>query len=239
MYLAFLLTIVAYFVMVVITGKMRFKKLVDVSYTEYTRVKFRVKNIISKWVALVVVLAMCWFASISLADIGFRAISFDYNIWLTIIVLVLCGAVFLLFLYQAISPSHKKSEADNLGNPNKSNYSKAMEAIKPRTRKEKIAATGSAITAGIFEEILTRGFLFYLLQMQFPNLPIVAIVLITSVIFGVAHFYQGIQGIIMTTVAGLLLGFLFMVTGSLVLPIFLHFFVNFSSVFDLKEEKVV
>ena len=238
MYLAFLLTVVVYVVVVVIRGKLRMKKLLSLSSTEGIRVKHSLKNIIFGCATLLALFVMCLFAGISFTNIGLRPISFDYNILFTVITLVLCGLIFVQFLYQAISPKYKKTEKD-LGDPSKSSYNKVLETLLPRTREEKIAAAIDSVTTGIYEEILARGFLFYVLQMQFPNLSIIFVVLITSLVFGIAHFYQGIQGIIMTTVAGILLGFLFVVTGSLIPSIFLHFFVNFSDVFTVKEEKSI
>ena len=243
MYLAFLLAVVVYIVVIAISGKLRVKKLLSFYFsaeaTEKIRIKRSLRGIARGWCTLLVLFVVCLLAGISFIDLGLRPLSFDYNIWFTVITLILCGAVFILFLYQAVSPRHKKSEAENFGNPQKSEYSRIMDAMTPRTRKEKIVATGKSLTAGIYEEILCRGFLFYVFQMQFPNLSIIFIVLITSLMFGVAHFYQGIQGIIITTLGGVLLGFLFMVTGSLIPSIFLHFFVNFSNVFSIKEEKVI
>ncbi|MCL2620839.1 MAG: CPBP family intramembrane metalloprotease [Defluviitaleaceae bacterium] len=235
MYLAILLAYVVLIVAIAIRGKLRFKTLLSVSVTEEKRVKRTLGNIVFGCVALLVLFVVCLLLGISFADIGLRPISFDYNIWFTVITLVLCGAILAQFIYQTVSPKHKKTVAD-LDNSSKSGYGKVMELLLPRTKKEKMFATVDSVTVGIYEEILARGFLLYVLQMQFPNLSIILVVLITSLLFGVGHFYQGLQGIIMTTVAGILLGFLFVVTGSLIPSILLHFFVNFSDVFTVRQE---
>ena len=237
MYLAILLAYVVFVVAIVIRGKMRFRTLSNTSVTEGQRVKLILRSIVFGCVILLVLFVICLLLGISFADIGLRPISFDYNIWFTIITLVLCGAVLAQFIYQTVSPKYKKTVAD-LDNSSKSGYGKVMELLLPRTKKEKIFATVDSVTVGIWEEIWARGFLFYIIQMQFPNLSIIFIVLITSLMFGVGHFYQGFQGIITTTLAGVLLGFLFVVTGSLIPSILLHFFINFSNVFTVKLEKV-
>jgi len=237
MYLAILLAFVILIVAIAIRGKLRMKKLLSISATGDMRFKHSLWNIVFGSTTLLVLFVVCLFAGISFADIGLHPISFDYNIWFTVIVLVLCGALFIQFIYQTVSPKYKKTAKD-LDDPNKSDYSKVMAALLPRTRNEKIVAVVDSVTTGIYEEILTRGFLFYIFQMQFPYLSIIFIVLITSLMFGVAHFYQGVQGIIITTIAGIMLGFLFVVTGSLIPCILLHFFINFSDVFTFKEETV-
>jgi membrane protease YdiL (CAAX protease family) len=69
-------------------------------------------------------------------------------------------------------------------------------------------------------------------------MPIFLIVLIQSILFGISHLYQGIQGIVMTAVAGALFMCLFLVTDSLILPMALHFFVDFSNTFSLSEKEI-
>ena len=236
MYLAFLIAFIIYIVAIAVKGELKTRKLLNATVTEKTKVKGYLRTVAFGWITLLVLLTICLFASISFVDIGLRPLSFDYNVWFTATILALCTLALALLLYQAISPKYKKTVQEDFDKADKSKHGKVMEAIMPRTRKEKIAFTGSALTASIYEEILARGFLFYILQMQFPNLSIIFVVLITSALFGAAHFYQGIQGIITTTLAGILLGFLFVVTGSLIPAILLHFFINFSPVFYLKEE---
>ena len=46
--------------------------------------------------------------------------------------------------------------------------------------------------------------------------------LVSSMLFGLAHVYQGVAGVIRATIAGLLLGLVAILTGQLILPILLH-----------------
>ena len=46
--------------------------------------------------------------------------------------------------------------------------------------------------------------------------------LISAIIFGLQHLYQGVAGVASTVVAGFLFGLLFLLTGSLLLPMLLH-----------------
>jgi membrane protease YdiL (CAAX protease family) len=47
--------------------------------------------------------------------------------------------------------------------------------------------------------------------------------LVSSIVFGLGHIYQGWAGVCRTTVAGLAFGMLSILTGNLALPILLHF----------------
>ena len=79
-----------------------------------------------------------------------------------------------------------------------------------------------AITAGICEEIIFRGFLLRYLHVFPWTLNLTLALLISSVIFGFHHLYQGAGGVAGTAIVGVLFGLLFVLTGSLLLPIIFH-----------------
>jgi hypothetical protein len=76
-----------------------------------------------------------------------------------------------------------------------------------------------AITAGICEELLYRGYLIWYLQHW---LPLAAAVVLAAVIFGVGHFYQGPRGMIQTAVVGAFMAAVYLVTGSIFASMALH-----------------
>jgi membrane protease YdiL (CAAX protease family) len=78
------------------------------------------------------------------------------------------------------------------------------------------------ITAGVCEEIVFRGFLLHYLHVFPWTLNLTLALLISSVIFGLNHLYQGAGGVARTAIAGLLFGLLFLLTGNLLLPIIFH-----------------
>ena len=108
----------------------------------------------------------------------------------------------------------------------------------PRTKKEKRLFSFLSFSAGVCEELIFRGFLVFLLLAIFPVIPIYFIILIPSVIFGIGHSYQGLQGVIKTGGFGALLMCLFLVTDSLLLAILLHFLTDLSSAFLLSDEEI-
>jgi CAAX protease family protein len=79
-----------------------------------------------------------------------------------------------------------------------------------------------SITAGVCEEILFRGFILNYLHVFPWALNLTLALLISSVIFGLNHLYQGAAGVAGTAIVGFLFGLLFLLTGNLALPIILH-----------------
>jgi membrane protease YdiL (CAAX protease family) len=76
--------------------------------------------------------------------------------------------------------------------------------ILPRSLVEFLPYFALAITAGVCEEFLYRGFAMAAL-LRF-GLPTWLVVLLTSGLFGLAHSYQGRSGVFGTSVMGLVLG---------------------------------
>ena len=248
MHLIFLLFICAYIVFGIITGVRGRKKIKEFQgeITEKLKIKNYISTMIMQWGVMVAVLIMCMIAGISFADIGLRGVSFDYNIWFTAITLALCGAAFVLYFFMsianAVSAKHRKFIADKSAESISKNPSEKLpiEILTPRNRKEKIAYfCGAVVTAGTTEEILFRGFLFYIIQMLFPLIPAIFVALIAFAMFGIGHAYQGITGMIRATVLGAVFGCLFLVTGSLIPSILLHCIVNLPGVFRFNKKDLV
>ena len=71
---------------------------------------------------------------------------------------------------------------------------------------------GVSVTAGIVEEVIYRGFLFwYLLQFM----PLWAAVAVSAVIFALGHSYQGVSGMLRVFVVGLFAGGLYALSDSI------------------------
>ncbi len=83
-----------------------------------------------------------------------------------------------------------------------------------------------AVTAGICEEVLYRGLLLTMLVTLVGTWPAV---LLTSIIFGLGHAYQGLTGIIKTGLIGVVMALLAVFSGSLFIGIVLHAAVDLAS----------
>jgi uncharacterized protein len=92
--------------------------------------------------------------------------------------------------------------------------------IFPRTNREAAIFCGLAITAGICEEFLYRGFVFGALI--HASVPTWAVLLISSVMFGLAHAYQGRAGVVGTLILGTVFGCVRILYDSLVPVILWH-----------------
>ena len=98
---------------------------------------------------------------------------------------------------------------------------KAVEFLLPKGPQERLTFAAVALTAGICEEILYRGFLLHALATAW-HMPPVWTVACAITAFGLAHLYQGWVGFLTTSMAGALFVAVYCVTGSLLPGIVLH-----------------
>ena len=94
------------------------------------------------------------------------------------------------------------------------------ERILPQSTVELLPYLALAITAGLCEEFLYRGFAMVVLI--HVGLQTWAVVLLSSALFGLAHSYQGRGGIVMTMLIGIILGLGRIAFDSLIPAIFWH-----------------
>ena len=99
---------------------------------------------------------------------------------------------------------------------------KRLAFILPVTQQERAWFALVSVTAGICEETLYRGFLIRYLSNGPWHAGLWIAVAIASISFGLAHGYQGLSGIIGTTLLGAVMAVLFLASGSLWLPMALH-----------------
>ncbi len=133
--------------------------------------------------------------------------------WMVAGLLVCAIIAYTVFSHRWLrSADHQKLQAqiDELGSVG--NYL-------PRTERELTHFYGISITAGVVEEIAYRGFLLWYLS-QYVSIPI-AIVL-SSIPFGLAHSYQGATGALKTGLIGLLFAVVYVISGSIWVPIVIH-----------------
>jgi membrane protease YdiL (CAAX protease family) len=78
------------------------------------------------------------------------------------------------------------------------------------------------ILSGVAEESLYRGFLYSYISHYLPHVKTAELVLLTSLVFGIGHAYQGWRGVASTTISGLIFGTLYVISGSLLLPAVVH-----------------
>ena len=131
--------------------------------------------------------------------------------------LVVCGVVAaILLLVIGIQKAQKKKVSPE-------RLEKALEGVKrllPKNSTERVVWVIVSITAGVCEEILYRGWVLSLFGAALGSLWLG--LLISSIVFGFAHAYQGRNAIFGTGVAGAVFGIVFVVSGSLIPGQLLH-----------------
>ncbi|MBV1908214.1 MAG: CPBP family intramembrane metalloprotease [Kangiellaceae bacterium] len=153
---------------------------------------------------------------VSKADISMRDIGLQWHWGLAnqigIAAVVVIGGYFLFSLKQLSenSENHQTLRAQLAH----------VEWLMPTTAKEsRYFILGVAVTAGICEELLYRGYLIHLLA---DYMPTYAAVIISSLAFGLGHLYQGPVHSIRAGLMGLVMALIYLATDSIIVPIVLH-----------------
>lgn len=105
-----------------------------------------------------------------------------------------------------------------------------LEFMMPRNNAELRRFYAVSATAGIVEETLWRGYMFWYLG---HVMPLWTAAIVTAVVFGFGHIYQGVANVPKITLVGGVFAGLYLLTGSLWLPMLLH------AVFDAVQGRAV
>jgi membrane protease YdiL (CAAX protease family) len=233
MYIAFLVLLVAWTVVVIILDALISKKPSNVDVIEKSEFKGLIVDILFIWVPAIVVLVLSFIGNISLQDLGYQLITFNHNTWFTAITLIVSGLIFAYYIGRLIlsltSSKFREKQAVKIGD----------DEDVPRTTKERKQHTLIVFSTATCEELMCRGFTAFLLQAVFPGISIFLVILISSVLFALAHLYQGLRGVIEAGIFGVITMSLFLVTGSLIFPMLFHFMTDFSYTFLLPKEQAV
>ena len=156
---------------------------------------------INRWDPIVA--ARAWYASLG-------PLSIALNVLLVFLVVVL--PILLLFL------ARTHEDITSVGD---------IQALIPRNTAEVRLGALISLNAGTVEELLFRLAVPALLYGAFGN-AVVALV-ISALLFGALHAYQGPIGIIGTTFVGAFLLFLYIATGTILVPIVVHVLIDLRS----------
>tara|TARA_R110002167_G_scaffold35356_4_gene112953 strand:- start:1936 stop:2664 length:729 start_codon:yes stop_codon:yes gene_type:complete len=168
------------------------------------------------WLPVLVLMVLLNQTEISLSDIGLQWHWELANLLCVAALLVLCG--YFLFSLNKL----RKNTNDHQELRKQIAY---IQWMMPSTPKEaRYFILGLSISAGICEEILFRGYLMLVLGDYFPTY---AVVIISSLIFGLPHIYQGAIHILRTAIVGATMALIYLFTDSIIIPIILH------AVFDM------
>jgi membrane protease YdiL (CAAX protease family) len=167
-------------------------------------------NILSIWALTLTAVALLYHYGFTPAQLGENLGLYPRNI-ATALAVVIFVAVLV-----AINKLQKRKITPE-------QYAKQLDSIRkliPTAPTERLVAIPLAFTAGFCEEFLYRGYLLNLAASATKSLWLG--LLISSILFGFAHLYQGRKGVIGTTVIGLIFGLIFLASRSLLPGQVLH-----------------
>jgi membrane protease YdiL (CAAX protease family) len=193
-------------------GRIRLKQLLAKPIVEPSeRISLYLSTIAFQWIAVGVAAWRAWVHGYTHIELGF---SIGPNLFRSMVAAV-CGTVILSGLHW-LNFRRMGRFIDKLP----SRVRAMAMRILPQSSGERIPFLALALTAGCCEEFLYRG--FAMAAFVRAGFPIWASVVVSSVLFGAAHLYQGRGGLIGTGVLGLLFGTFRAFTGSFIPVAFWH-----------------
>ena len=168
------------------------------------RLSLYCSTIAFQWIATAVAAWRAWAHGFTARQLGLAVPD-----RLKLLVITVLGTVLIVTL-QSLNLRRMGRSTSLLRGPIKA----LAERILPQSTMELIPFFALAVTAGLCEEFLYRGFAMAVLSRT--GLPTFAAVLFSSILFGMAHLYQGRAGFVSTTLLGILLGVSRATLGSLV-----------------------
>lgn len=214
-----------------IIGYISFQKFrVTVKKNKEARSRYYQYIMIGLWIPTIFILLLVIFTNLNLNHIGMTLPMINTDTLgplITYALFVVALLYLLIILYYYIGYHMSDKIRDTLIQAKEKELSKAgFSEIIPITKKEKKIWNYVSLTAGITEEIIYRGFLIFAFSYLFPNYSIWLIILFSSLLFGLAHTYQGVSGVVKTTIVGALFSMLYIGLNSILPIIIFHFLID-------------
>lgn len=185
--------------------------LADLSQRDDARRRFYLR-----WTCLLTVLggvvlaAFALVPGLSWSALGMRA---DVSRVEPLAIIIMVGAGVAGAMVTAIMTKHRGTPPPVVGD---------IAAMLPTTREERRYFILLSFAAGVFEEIIWRGMPVFAVYAIAPDAPVYWPIGISAILFGIAHLYQGKRGVFATAYLGGVLCWLYLYSGSLLLPMLLH-----------------
>jgi membrane protease YdiL (CAAX protease family) len=167
----------------------------------------------SWWAAALAVLMLLVSPGVHLSDIGVRAPQ-EPSFAIGAVGAMVVAMPLLAWLV------HRSARAGR--SPSKNSQ---IQEMLPRTSTERWYALAMAVTAGVSEEFVYRGFLIAL-GVDVLGLSVMMAAALALALFTVGHVYQGWAGMVLVAAVGCSLTYLYLSSGSLLVPVCLHIFID-------------
>jgi uncharacterized protein len=192
-------------------GTVRLRKLLEIpEIGSRERIALYLTTIAFQWLLAVVVAWRAWARGYSLSELGLTV----SNPSVLVLSAVLGGTFLGAFQWANLR------RAGRMGSSTSGTIRQVARKILPRTPAEAIPYFALAATAGVCEEFLYRGFAMAALARLGLNSWLV--VVLTAILFGLAHLYQGRSGLVGTSLVGLILGAARLLLGSMLPMVLWH-----------------
>ena len=176
-------------------GHVKFQRLLATpSIGKPERIALYLSTIAFQWIAAAIVAWRVFTRGLSLAELGLSLRNDG------VLVVTSIGGGVLLGVLHWLNLRRLAKRIEGRG----SQLRAVAERILPHSNAELIPYAGLALTAGICEEFLYRGFAMAALFRA--GLPDWSVVILSAVLFGMAHLYQGRSGFAGTLLLGLVFG---------------------------------
>jgi membrane protease YdiL (CAAX protease family) len=203
-----------FFVLAVIVpwrGWARLQRLLALpSTTSRERIRLYLSSIASQWLIAIVIAWRAFVRGLNYSDLALH-----FEPLAELVFFGLAGAV-------AMGVAHRFNlrRVGRSKNPAVERVKAIALRIFPHSNRELVIFCGLAVTAGICEEFIYRGFVMgALFHISLPNW---AVLIISSALFGLAHTYQGRGGVIGTLLLGTVFGLVRILYHSLLIVVFWH-----------------
>lgn len=174
-------------------------------------------SIAGQWLLAALALAIWLRAGRPLGELGLNP-NFGWRFWLGLVITLVTMVAMVHQTRRILGDKNRRGRTQRMLEP--------VMFLLPHTPKELRHFRALSLTAGICEEILFRGYLIWYLYWL---VGFWQALLISSLLFGLAHSYQGPAGILRTTAVGLLFALFYVLTFSLWVSMLLHAFIDINS----------
>jgi membrane protease YdiL (CAAX protease family) len=209
-----------------IRGRQRYLRLVaELKANPSARLRFYVRGIVSAWVAVGIVALIGALDARGPSSIGLTLQHLKPNApvligWYVATAAIALGGS-LIVIWRGSESLNERFRRQLRG----------FAEILPRTLRERRTFALVALTAGICEEVLYRGFGIAFVKWLAPGASSLTLIVVIGIAFGFAHLYQGTRGVILTGLIGGLFTFVTIATGTLLPAIIIHVLVDLRVVF--------
>jgi membrane protease YdiL (CAAX protease family) len=191
-------------------------------FNESSRRRLYLANSLMLAISGASILVVWFFKDRDFKVLGFnKSIQFSTPLFLVLGIFILSYAIDVFFTKREINQHNKNKEQDWF----------EKSSFLPEKFRELPSYILLCICAGVFEEIIYRGFMVtYFLPIDEPptTFPLLAL-LAPSVLFSLAHYYQGWTSVVKIFIFSTLLSWMFITSRSIYLNMVLHFLIDLIS----------